>query len=1369
MASLGRYDKLLVALAGAALTVGVGHEVHRAAGQSTAVPLAIVGQAGGSVTALVAGSARTVVGAGRQVLVFDIGDLDQPRPIGTSPVLPGSVHDIVLVDHYAYAALGQAGLAVVDIGSPAAATVSPTVTFILPLGSGVSSVSVQADGRRALAVGDGRIWVLDLRDPTSPAPQGQTLLRSSPVTVAAVGDLAYVLRSGGLTTVDVTDPWAPTVVNETALSGGNTVDMVAAPGGQDLYLADGALGLRVVSLREPRRPRIMTSLTGQATALALDGAGRLYLAGNLAREGRADLEKGLWSVDISDPATPKKIDVVPLEVAPSELAVGAGSVWLAASDMDLTALDSSTTPQTPIRRGSWASRPVTRVVLDSGRAYALTGVSRSPTGNPLGQWLEIYDVTQPEAPQRLGQVLVPTVDGAMIVVGHFAYVAAGFHQLAVIDVADPAAPQLVRTLELDAAAVGMAAAKGQLWLATGSELVAYSLAQPDAPKRGAMVTTPGEAQSVIVVGTTAYVADGSGGLLVVAIDDPTRPHILGRLNPSAGYPGPEAPVHGVQVAGTTAYLWRNDGAISVADVTNPAAPQERGFLNVTPGAYAAALYDGLLVVANRRPGYLSEWLRFEPVPVLDVGNPDTPRLLTGPRVNASVADVAADDAVVALAAGPAGLVLLRRTADLPPTPTLVPPPALTPQPRPTRIPTTPDPAWRKRLLLPLVLVPAAKLPPGPQLRQVDEEGGSVMQTTVEGRRLYAWVGNRLEVYSLDDPARPRELGKAFLLAGYPLQMMAQGDVVYCLIGQADQVQGYPELHLLVVDARDGAQPRMRSDTLVSAAWQGEGDRAPAMAVGPGRVYVQTVVRTEAQEFRPALVVVDTIDLNRPRVAGWLAIVDGYFGALATSGERLLVLGTQPALPGTEPTDTVMLGVWDLHDLTAPRQLGGVSFNFGWSVTMRVDGAWAYVGSDPGLQIVDISDPAQPRLAGSFAGTEDEPVRVFALAIEKGRAYLGDANFGRLLVVDVSDPNRPTPQGQLEVTDPPWFGPGAGSGWIAAAQKHVYIPGGGAGTIRIVDATMPSMLRETEPVTSAGWMSCLALDGNRLVVGQQAGYQLSLWRLTDPAHPSRAGLAPLPADRGSGVFGCDVAISDGRAYISRTSGYFNVVDVSDPADPRSLRDFYEPGGQDYANATLALAIDDGQGWIAQGGAGLLGLDLRGSTPTRPATRLGSPDRSQSVALLGHLALVADGHAGLSVVDVSDPMQPLPRGHVAVAGSATLVATAGLVAWLVVTRERPPLTDVDPATLLAIDVSDPTRPAVLGQLDLATTPLALAIDDTRVWLATNAGLLLVDASLSRSPRLVARSADRAPLTDVAARGDFAYALTNQQTLATYQLGP
>ncbi|WP_154898260.1 Calx-beta domain-containing protein [Gimesia maris] len=142
------------------------------------------------------------------------------------------------------------------------------------------------------------------------------------------------------------------------------------------------------------------------------------------------------------------------------------------------------------------------------------------------------------------------------------------------------------------------------------------------------------AQSVQVVGDTAYVADNTSGLRILDISDPSNISELGSFD-TFGY------AVGVQVVGDTAYIADYSSGLRVLDISDPANISELGSFD-TPGiarsvqvvgdtAYVADNTSGLRVLDISDPSNISE-----------LGSFDTPSYAAGVQVVGGTAYVADD-------------------------------------------------------------------------------------------------------------------------------------------------------------------------------------------------------------------------------------------------------------------------------------------------------------------------------------------------------------------------------------------------------------------------------------------------------------------------------------------------------------------------------------------------------------------------------------------------------------------------------------------------------------------------------------------------------------------------------------------------------
>jgi len=134
------------------------------------------------------------------------------------------------------------------------------------------------------------------------------------------------------------------------------------------------------------------------------------------------------------------------------------------------------------------------------------------------------------------------------------------------------------------------------------------VSNPAAPVERSCLNTPGTACGVQVVGSLAYLADGLSGLRVIDVSDPSAPVDLGGCNaPGTAYD--------VQVIGTLAYVADGSAGLRIFDVSNPAlAPVAMCYYDTSGTAYAVQVVGSLAYVADGSAG-----LR-----IIDVSDPAAP-------------------------------------------------------------------------------------------------------------------------------------------------------------------------------------------------------------------------------------------------------------------------------------------------------------------------------------------------------------------------------------------------------------------------------------------------------------------------------------------------------------------------------------------------------------------------------------------------------------------------------------------------------------------------------------------------------------------------------------------------------------------------
>lgn len=146
---------------------------------------------------------------------------------------------------------------------------------------------------------------------------------------------------------------------------------------------------------------------------------------------------------------------------------------------------------------------------------------------------------------------------------------------------------------------------------------------------------------------------------------------------------------------------------------------------------------------------------------------------------------------------------------------------------------------------------------------------------------------------------------------------------------------------------------------------------------------------------------------------------------------------------------------------------------------------------------------------------------------------------------------------------------------------------------------------------------------------------------------------------------------------------------------------------------------------------------------------TPGTAGAVAVVGDLLYVANGSAGLQIIDVGNPSAPVLRGATATVEPALDVAVVANTAYVT----------IGGAGLAAVDVGDSDAPSVAGGVDTPGVLRGVSLSDSVAYAADDVmGLILFDISERATPSPL--SVDNTPggAVDVAVSGPLAYVADN-----------
>jgi hypothetical protein len=461
-----------------------------------------------------------------------------------------------------------------------------------------------------VAAGGSGLWVIDVSRPDRPWRVGHVDTTGHAQSVFVQGQYAYLAQSHSqsglndvLVVIDVADPTNPRQVGSFSRSSseGNGHDVEVA--GDFAYLADGAEGLQIIDVTDPTRPKgVVNVLTaGSVTGLAVAGD-YVYLAASAQ----------LITIKISPPTQPQWLGDYPLPEWLDDVAVLGNYAYVAikgpGNNHRLGVMDLNDPASPTLLReylvalfgiGGWNER----ITAVDNRVF-LNGA--------------VVDVTDPLNPRKISYLRGQGFTAA----GDYVYVAAGEAGLKIFNLANPANPQRLGSVEElgNAVRVEEVAPAGDFAVAACitpvhlvSELHVIDTRDPAAFVPLGMTTLDGQVRAIAISGGHAYVTGYSVGLQVFDLQNPASPR-------KAGYCPLEGERWRIRIAGDYAYLrGRDDGPLSIIDIRNPSAPRRVGQWSSLD---ADSDNGGMVLVGDRL--YLEIW---RGMLVLDIANPLQPTLL----------------------------------------------------------------------------------------------------------------------------------------------------------------------------------------------------------------------------------------------------------------------------------------------------------------------------------------------------------------------------------------------------------------------------------------------------------------------------------------------------------------------------------------------------------------------------------------------------------------------------------------------------------------------------------------------------------------------------------------------------------------------
>jgi len=402
---------------------------------------------------------------------------------------------------------------------------------------------------------------------------------------------------------------------------------------------------------------------------------------------------------------------------------------------------------------------------------------------------------------------------------------------------------------------------------------------------------------------------------------------------------------------------------------------------------------------------------------------------------------------------------------------------------------------------------------------------------------------------------------------------------------------------------------------------------------------------------------------------------------------------------------------------------------------------AVIGNGQTVQVLDISDPANP----SLIGENNLQARPRDILISGDYAFVATDSI--LYVVDISVPSSPDVRGTVAL--PNVFSYLQNTWSIEVLANYAYVATGNS--LRIFNVSNPDSPVEVGSYDTGGQVRDVALYGNYAFVineyweGPGWKYQLRIVDVSYHSSPSLKGT--YNGEFYYGFTGVD-ASDAGYAYISQRDDSYEeskltIIDVAaDPANPTEIGNYVE--GQRYfedvkVSGNYAYLWD---GWHGK----LVVIDI--SSPSVPFYVGECNSHRGGIKISGNYVGMAQGESGFSLYNISAPSNPFLEGTYDtpcdVQWGPNPITVSGDYVYMAHSCDG----------LLIMDVSTPSSPFVAGKSDGFRLGRGFAISGNNAYALDGSGFHVVDISSPSNP--VEVSSFNLPWDPwhIAVWGDYAY---------------
>ena len=457
--------------------------------------------------------------------------------------------------------------------------------------------------------------------------------------------------------------------------------------------------------------------------------------------------------------------------------------------------------------------------------------------------------------------------------------------------------------------------------------------------------------------------------------------------------------------------------------------------------------------------------------------------------------------------------------------------------------------------------------------------------------------------------------------------------------------------------------------------------------------------------------------------------------------------TDEPLQYTQPIGSV------IHEWTQ-EQLGGqeiriigdvhLSSNY---IGICINGAYAYLASEWGLEIFDLSTPSSPL----FIGEIPTPGSAENVCVQGDYAYLADGEAG-LHIIDIALPHRP----QLVATYRRTL-KYAHKIQVIGDNAYVVDLETGVHILDVSDARNPRLVGQYQP--KGRTLTAEIFGRYAYVTDAKQGFQIL--DISVAENPQLLGSADIT--------GYDVAVIGNHAYVA--NGSINILDIRNPRQPRIIvENISTPGNAHRVHAAVhevnvgaedevivRAGVEplrnekDSYLYTADAQGGISILDVRDVRHPRLMERQYTSGHAWDIATQGDYAYIADSNSGLQTIDISNPSQPRWVHQYDTGGYAGDVKVIDGYAYIADGASGLRIVDVRDVSTATLRASYPVASKPSASLSKANS---IDVHANYAYIAGEGGLHIIDVRNIHAPQTVKTIPTPEIAWGVTVAGNYAY---------------